>query len=228
MPATADLLLTLLLLSPVGAPAEALTGDSSLVAALADEDPDIRALAAYVLAGEDETVEPDAGPALVERLLDGGESWRVRAAAADALTRQAANDGRATDALVAVLLNDQDDWRVRAASVHALHARDDGRTLSLALRDRAEALEISNGRSVVSLTEPLSDARVLDALADPDRRMRTLARAALDVGTRLEVPDGLNGSAAGVMLAADERACLSEVLRQLLGPACASGAITIY
>lgn len=225
---TANTLLMLLLMSPVGAPGEALTGDSSMVSALTDQDPDIRALAAFVLAGEDEPVEPGAGSALVERLLDGNEAWRVRVAAADALTRQAALDEDATDALVGVLLNDRDDWRVRAASVHALQARDDGRTLSLALRDRSEALEISNGRSVVSLTDPLSDERLLDAMTDPDRRMRSLARTALDAGTRLTTATDVNGVAPGLARADDDPACLSDVLRQLLGPACASGAMTIY
>lgn len=199
------------------------SSDPDLVAALQDSDPDIRALAAGLLADEP---APGAREALLARLTDPGEAWRVRAAAAESLARLGGQDERAVAAVLEVALGADEDWRVRAAAVEASLALDGGRRLTRALRERQEPARVGNGRTAVSLREPLADPQVLDALQDPDPRMRSLARTALELPVALELPEPAPGGTAALL---GEPPCPIERLRRLLAPAAGTaGQLTIY
>jgi hypothetical protein len=193
--------------------------DLDLVAALQDQDPDIRALAAELLADEPAAATASATDALLSRVTDSSEGWRVRVAAAEALGRQSRDDVEVTGRLVDLVIDMDEDWRVRGASLSALRDRDEGRLLLRSLAGREEC-SISNGHSRISLTHPLSDDSVFQALTDPDPRMRTLARAALDTSLKLverraEVPVSASP-------------CFSQVLQQVLGQTSSTGALSFY
>lgn len=194
------------------------TPEVDLVAALQDQDPDIRALAAALLVEDSETSRNDATEALRGRLSDRNENWRVRVAAAEALAEGRGGEAEVTAGLVTLVLDRSEDWRVRAAALSAARLRDGGLLLSQALTGRDE-VRISNGRTSVSLTSPLADSSIFDALTDPDPRMRLLARTALDSGIELAQSNSLPTSVP----------CFSEVLQQVLGQASsATGALTLY
>ena len=215
----ATLITTLLLFGLAGSPADASATGDGLVAALHDTDPDIRALAAVLLADEAEQPETGATAALTARLADRSEIWRVRVAAAEALAQQDHRDAGVTQRLVDVVLESDEDWRVRAAALSAARARDGGLLLSRALAVSGD-VRISNGHSSVSLKAPLADSTIFDALTDPDERMRSLARAALDSG--IELADQRSGLTHG-------SPCFSEVLSQVLSQtATTTGTLTLY
>ena len=85
---------------------------------------------------------------------------------------------------------------------------------------RLGEVRISNGNSSVSLSDPLADGSILDALTDPDPRMRTLARAALD--------GGLDLASAVVPPAPAETPCFSTMLQQVLGQAHSATGTILY
>ena len=215
----ATLITTALLFGLAGSAAQTPAPSDNLVAALHDADPDIRALAASLLGDEAEPAMSGAADALSARLTDRSEGWRVRVAAAEALARQERGRAVVTQRLVEVVLDRDEDWRVRAAALSAAHDRDGGLLLGRAVAERQD-VSISNGHSSVSLKNPLADSSIFDALTDPDPRMRTLARAALDSGIELTAlrPSATHGSP-----------CFADVLTQPLSQTSATtGTLGLY
>ena len=211
---------TILALGLAAAPASASASQESaeLVAALRDADPDIRALAAGLLADEP---TDSAADELVARLKDGNESWRVRVAAAKALGSLPSRAG--VPALVAAVLDESADWRVRAAAVEALGLRGETALLAGELAQQPQAVTISNGVHAVSLSDPLADARILEALQDEDPRMRSLARSALELGTLLELP------ATQAASLGEEGPCVARSISVFLASGAGTrGSLTVY
>jgi len=214
----ATLITTALLFGLAGSQAQAT--DGGLVAALHDADPDIRPLAAGLLAEEAEPAGSGATEALSDRLADRSEDWRVRVAAAEALGQQERGRSALTQRLVDVVLDRDEDWRVRAAALSASRDRDGGLLLGRALAPHDD-VRISNGHSSVSVKNPLGDSSIFDALTDPDPRMRVLARVALDTG--IELTD-LRSAAQP-----SSSPCFSDVVTQLLSQGSATtGTVGLY
>ena len=167
---------------------------TSLPVALTDDDPDVRELAAALLA--DEPGEA-ATHALVRALDDSEQPWRVRVAAARSLAGRTAAD-LVVECLSTTITEADEDWRIRAASIEALWCLDEGRELAATLAAHRGPLVLDVARLSVPLgtLEPAALRALAAAAGDPDPRVRRVALlllAGVSQETRLACRDLVAG-----------------------------------
>ena len=139
----------------------------ALTAALADDDPHVRAAAAWGLA------RAGAGPDRLRDLLQDPDA-EVRAAAATAL----ADDPAAEPVLTAMARDPRPEWRASAAAALGAGGRDIA-SLETLLGDPEPEVRSAAATALASLPPDLAVRPLVATLADPDEAVRERAAAAL-------------------------------------------------
>ncbi len=161
-----------------------LDAERALAADLQSEDPGTRGRAAERLQAVDALHAPQAFTGALRH-----DSWQVRRAAVQGLSRHASRDLLAS--LIAALRDEHHDFNVLSSALQLLSMTDVDVTVPLAelLRDPDPGLRIQAALALGEQRHPAASAALIEALEDPDANVRFHAIEALGL---LQSPDAVD------------------------------------